>query len=47
MHELKECDKESRLQCFQWFQNLIHDGVVILHEVDFTDGWLHISEDSD
>jgi hypothetical protein len=42
VHELKECDTESTLQCFHWFQNLVHDGVFILHKVDFTDGWLHI-----
>jgi hypothetical protein len=42
MRELKECDKENRLECFQWSQNLIHDDD-ILHEVDFADGLLHIS----
>jgi hypothetical protein len=36
----KNVIKKVRLQCFHWFQNLVHGGVFLLHEVHFTDGYI-------
>jgi hypothetical protein len=37
MHELKEPDKEKRLQYCRWFAHFIREGVDILDEVFYSD----------
>jgi hypothetical protein len=44
MHELKEPDKEKRLQCCRWFTHFIRGGTDILDKVFYCDeAWLHLS----
>jgi hypothetical protein len=44
VHELKELDKEKRLQYCRWFRHFIRGGVDILEKVFFSDeAWFHLS----
>ena len=45
MHELKDLDKQKRLNYCRWFRNLINrNGIDILDQIYYTDeAWFHLS----